>query len=225
MKNLLLVLMIAVSCLAATAQTKFNGTVTFAVDYKGDMVDMLRSMMPNKQVYHYLEGNFRMETSGGLANGQGDVLYLLKEDKTYLINSSGKKAQVMQGSKAAQNKDTDISVSELDEKISLLGYVCDKYKVVVKTKEGEITQYIWATKEIEPVKPKSSDNVSGLSAITNKIKGMPLKIEMEFEQGGMSFTMISTATAIDETRPNKNLFVIPSDYTIEDFDAKKSLTR
>jgi hypothetical protein len=96
---------------------------------------------------------------------------------------------------------------------------------VVKTKEGEITQYIWATKEIEPVKPKSSDNVGGMAAITNKIKGMPLKIEMEFEQGGMSFTMITTATAIDDTKPNKDLFVIPSNYTIEAFDPKKSLNR
>ncbi len=221
MKKIMVVLAVMIMSTVAFAQAPFNGTVTFAVDLKGDMVEMLKGMMPNKQVYYYSEGNFRMETSGGVAGGQGDVLYVAKDDKTYILNSSRKKAQEMTSSEGDKTTDGDVVVTETGEKADILGYSCDKYKVVIKTKEGEMVQYIWATKALQPVKPKGAESVTALSGITDKIKGMPLKIQLEINQMGMSFTMITTATKIDNTKPSADLFVVPADYTVEAFDPKK----
>lgn len=221
MKKLLVVFAVMIVGTATFAQTTFNGTVTFAVELKGDMVDMLKSMMPNKQIYYYSDGNFRMETSGGMASGQGDVLYQAKTGKTYILNTVRKRAQEMtnDGSDAAKN--SDVQVTETGETADILGYKCDKYKVVIKTKDGEMVQYIWATKELQPVKPKDASNIEAISAITDKIKGMPLKIEMEISQMGLSFSMITTATNIENKKPSADLFVIPPDYTVEAFDPKK----
>ncbi len=221
MKNLLIVLAVLITSTVAFAQAPFNGTVTFDVELKGDMVDMFKSMMPNKQIYYYSEGDFRMETIGGLASGQGDVLYQAKNNKTYILNSARKTAQEMQNEEGDKTDDSDVVVTETGETAEILGYSCDKYKVVIKTKDGEMVQYIWATKALQPVKPKGAENIKGMSAITEKIKGMPLKIQLEIDQMGMSFTMITTATNIDKSKPKGSLFDIPSDYTIEAFDPNK----
>lgn len=221
MKKLLVVLAVMMVGSLSYAQTTFNGTVTFAVELKGDMVDMLKSIMPNKQIYYYSEGNFRMESVGGLSSGQGDVLFQAKTGKTYILNTMRKKAQEMTNDESDTAKETDVQVTETGETTDILGYKCHKYKVVIKTKDGEMVQYIWATKELEPVKPKGASNIDAISAITDKIKGMPLKIEMEISQMGMSFSMITTATNIDNKKPSADLFVIPSDYTVEAFDPKK----
>lgn len=221
MKKLLVVLAVMMVGTYTFAQTTFNGTVTFSVELKGDMVDMLKSMMPNKQVYHYSEGNFRMETLGGMASGQGDILYQAKNDKTYILNTARKKAQEMTNGQSETTKDADVTVTETGETEVILGYKCDKYKVVIKTKDGEMVQYIWATKDLQPVKPKNASNIEAMSAITDKIKGMPLKIQLEINQMGLSFLMVTTATNIDNKKPSDDLFVIPSDYTVEAFDPKK----
>lgn len=221
MKNLLIVLAIMLVGTVTHAQAPFNGTVTFAVELKGDMVEMFKSVMPNKQVYYYSEGNFRMETSGGMASGQGDVLYQAKTDKTYILNTVRKKAQEMTTEESDAAKGADVQVTETGETAEILGYKCDKYKVVIKTKDGEMVQYIWATKALQPVKPKGGGNVEAITAITDKVKGMPLKIQLEMNQMGMSFSMVSTATKIDTKKPSADLFVIPSDYTVEVFDPNK----
>lgn len=220
MKKLIVVLIVAISSLTAMAQAKFNGVVTFKIDYKGEMVQAFGSMMPNKQIYYYNEGNFKMETTGGMASGQGDVLYLAKEDKTYLINKPAKKAQEMPTEEEGTEKDTDVTVTDLKETATILGYTCDKYKVVIKTKDGEMTQYLWATKALAPLKPKSASGSKLITGITDKVKGMPLKMEIEISQSGMSFTMIMTATDIKEGNPGKDIFTIPADYTVEAFDPK-----
>lgn len=219
MKSAFLILSVVFVSTFAGAQTKFNGSVFFDVDYKGDMVDMLRSMLPNKQVYHYSEGNFRMETKGGMASGQGDILYIDKTHKTYVMNSSSKKAQEMP-QKEAEDNEANVTVTETGETATILGYTCDKYKVVVKMDDAELTQYVWATKALEPVKPKNANSMGAMASITSKIKGMPLKIQMEIEQMGLSFSMIMTATSLDNKNPSKDLFVIPGDYTVEPFNPK-----
>ncbi len=221
MKKLFVVMMVALASLSAVAQSKFNGTVKYAIDYKGDMVEMLRGMMPNTQVFHYLDGNFRMEMHGGMAGGQSDVLYTTTDGKTYLLNSTSRKAQLLPAN--SKQDDAAVIVTETGEKATILGYECNKYKIVMTDGDNQVIQYVWATKAIEPVKPKAANNPYTAS-LGGKIKGMPLKTEMQINQGGISFTMIMTATSIDDEKPQKDLFVIPSDYTVEDFNIK-SLTR
>lgn len=225
MKNLMIVLLVVFISTVASAQAKFNGTVNFDVDFKGDMVDMLKGMLPNKQVYKYSDGNFRLETKGGMASGQGDILYLDKSGKTYIMNSSSKKAQEMSNASDTTKDDSNVVVTETGETATILGYTCEKYKVVIKSDDAEMVQYIWATKALEPVKPKGVSNVSALASITSKVKGLPLKVQMEIEQMGMSFSMIMTATKLDASAPDKNLFIIPSDYTIEPFNARTMMGR
>jgi hypothetical protein len=224
MKSAFLVLSVVFMSTFVSAQSKFNGSVSFDVDYKGDMVDMLRGMLPNKQVYHYSDGNFRMETKGGMASGQGDILYIDKTEKTYVMNSNSKKAQEMPQKDAAET-DANVTVTETGETATILAYTCDKYKVVVKMDDTELTQYVWATKALEPVKPKNANSMGAMASITSKIKGMPLKIQMEIEQMGLSFSMIMTATSLDDKAPSKDLFVIPGDYTVEPFNPKSLIGR
>ncbi|CAN5435401.1 hypothetical protein BH09BAC1_BH09BAC1_30980 [soil metagenome] len=217
MRKLLLVLIIVMTGLTAFAQNKFNGTVNFNIEYKGDNVGMFASMLPNKQVYSYSEGNFKLEMTGGMASGQANVLHQAKEGKTYIVNTSAKKAQEMEPSKTEKN--TKVSITETGEKADILGYACDKYKVEIQTDKGSITQYIYATKALQPVVPKNVANLEGMAAFTDKIKGLPLKIEMQLNQGGINISMIMTATSIKEGDPG-NIFTIPADYTVEPFDAK-----
>ncbi len=217
MKKLLIVLIITMIGAAAIAQTKFNGTVSFNVEYKGDGVAAFASMLPNKQLYHYGNGNFKMETTGGMMGGQADVLYLAKENKTYVISVPSKKAQEIS---ASDDKKSNITITETGEKVDILGYSCDKYKVVIVSEQGTMTQYIWAAKALQPIMPKNVDNMEALAAFTDKIKGLPLKIELEVKQNGMGFTMVMTATNIKEGDPG-SIFAIPAGYTVEAFDPKK----
>lgn len=219
MKKYFLICTLALIGLTTLAQGKFNGTVNYEISYKGEQVEMLSFMMPNKQVYHYLDGNFRMETLGGVASGQGDLLYLAKTDKTYLISDSDKKAQEMpENDDDATTKDKmEVTVTKTNETATVLDYTCTKYKVIIKTNDGEITQYIWATTQLTPVKPKNVGKMGAMAAIFEGVEGMPLKVEMELNQMGLKFSMVLTATNIIKNAPDKSMFVIPAGYTVEPY--------
>ena len=89
----------------------------------------------------------------------------------------------------------------------------------------EAIQYVWATKELKPTMPKNGGKVKGVYGISEKIDGMPLKVELQIDQAGMGMTITMTATKVNTDKPSKDLFEIPAGYTVEAFDPSKLMGR
>lgn len=223
MKKILLMLTITLSTLMlVNAQEKFNGTVHYNLDYMGSGIEAFKGMLPNGYTFKFLNGDMLMRMEGGMAAAMmGDIVHLGKKGETYMLKPADKKALKMASDGKDSNAGSDTKVEDTGETETIAGHKCKKYKVTV-TKDGEnLTNYIWATKDIDVVKPKKTGGMgSGGSLFVEQIDGYPLKVQVTSNMAGMSFTMTMTADKLDNTAPSKDLFVIPSDYKVEDFDPK-----
>lgn len=223
-KSLMVLVCTTIITVTAFAQN-FEGTMTFGLDYLGSGISAYKAMLPDGYTYNFKGGDLRFSMNGGMAAAMmGDFVYKGKEEKTYMLKPSEKKAYIIdnEAKKAAADQKPDIKVEKTGEKADVLGYNCDKYKVVVSTKDGELTQFIWATTDIKYQKPKKSGALgAGSSLFVDGVDGFPLKMQMAMEMAGMSVTMVMEATKIDKTTPDKALFDIPSDYKQEPLDLTK----
>lgn len=221
MKKLLLMLTIAFgSLMLVNAQEKFNGTVHYKLDYMGSGIEAFKGMLPNGYTFKFLNGDMLMRMEGGMAAAMmGDIVHQGKKGETYMLKPSDKKALKMASDDSKATADP--KVEDTGETETIAGHKCKKYKVTI-TKDGEsLINYIWATKDIDVVKPKKASGMgSGGSLFVEQIDGYPLKVQVTSNMAGMSFTMTMTADKLDDTAPSKDLFIIPSDYKIEDFDPK-----
>ena len=223
MKKLMLMLTIVIgSLMVVNAQDKFNGTVHYKLDYMGSGIEAFKGMLPNGYTFKFLNGDMLMRMEGGMAAAMmGDIIHQGKKGDTYMLKPADKKALKMTSDKADDKASSDVKVDDTGETETIAGHKCKKYKVTIN-KDGEtITNYIWATEDINVAKPKKASGMgSGGSLFVEEVKGYPLKVQVTSNMAGMSFTMTMTADKLDDTAPSKDLFVIPTDYKVEDFDPK-----
>lgn len=223
MKKIFLMLTIALSSiLLANAQEKFNGTVHYNLDYMGSGIEAFKGMLPSGYTFKFLNGDMLMRMEGGMAAAMmGDIVHLGQKGETYMLKPSDKKALRMASDENNATSNSDTKVEDTGETETIAGHKCKKYKVTIN-KDGEsIINYIWATKDLDVVKPKKASGMgSGGSLFVDQIDGYPLKVQVTSNMAGMSFTMTMTADKLDNTAPSKDLFIIPSDYKVEDFDPK-----
>lgn len=223
MKKIMILMAIVFSTLmAVNAQEKFNGTVHYELDYMGSGIEAFKGMLPNGYTFKFLNGDMLMRMEGGMAASMmGDIVHLGKKGETYMLKPSEKKALKMKSDGGEEKNSSGVSVSTTGETETIAGYKCTKYKLTTTVNGEAVTNYIWATDELKVQKPKKASGMgSGGSLFVDEIQGYPLKVQVTSNMAGMSFTMTMTADKLDNTAPSKDLFVIPSDYKVEDFNPK-----
>lgn len=211
-------------CLLATLSAGYSqeGMVSFRLKITGEMADLLGPMMPNKMTVRYKGGDTRVSMEGGLAASMmGDILYISSEDKAYMLKDKEKTAYKMPDNKPSELENASPEITLLgDETIN--GYACKKYRVVIKTdKEGSIDQMLWATTDIKMPKPKKTTTAgSGAGLFVPEIEGFPVKVEQSLKQAGINMTQIIELEKYEESSQEPNLFRVPENFKIKDFDPK-----
>src|SRR5687767_13114288 len=142
MKKLFLALTLSAP-LVLSAQS-FEGVIRFSMEYKGDNAAQLTQMAPSANVVTIKGNNAKVVMEGGMmASMIGDVVNKGDEKTTYFIQSSSKTVYKVKSEEADKGDDgSDAVVTKENSTAKILGYTCQKYKVV--TKSG--TNYVWATK-------------------------------------------------------------------------------
>lgn len=206
------------------AQKKFEGKIKFETKYMGEGADQMAAFAPTGTTYYFRGSDLRLEMEGGMAAAMmGAILVKGDEEQAYMLKDSEKKALRMKSDEDDEEEEEEDEdevkpeITKEDEVITIQGHKCQKYKVVMTMDENEVTQYLWVTKDIKISRPKGAKN-NGNGMFVDGIDGFPLKKMTTMDMMGMSITTIETAVEIDDSKPTKSLFEIPSDYEVEDFD-------
>lgn len=197
----------------------FDGKISYDIEYSGEKADMMSSMAPSSYKYLVRGSNMRVKTDGGMASAMaGDVLVHGNKGESYMLQKDEKKA--LRFTNASSNNDSEAEVEELDATKDILGYQCSKYKITNKTEQGEVTQFMWVTSDLQI---DIDEDVQTSGAANNlameKVDGLPLEIKSNIPMASMKMTM--TASDINWEKIEKSQFRIPDDYEIEELDKEK----
>lgn len=200
----------------ASAQVT-EGDVKYALTYAGKDVEQFKAMMPTATHIYFKGEDSKVITEGGMPMAQlGDVIVKGGEKMTYIVNHTNKTVNKFKNEEPKENNGKKPTVTKEDGTAKILGYNCQKYKVTMNSeKGGEMITYIWATKEIQ-VKRAGNEQLGAGKYMYEGVEGYPLKMEMNFGQTGMSFTMTMTATSVNLGSVPAGTFDIPADYKMEE---------
>lgn len=170
--------------------------------------DMMSNMMPKGMIVKLKDGNSLVTMDGGMTSG--DFLHtadksvrLDRENKTYSVMPTG-------DGKGTENHEQP-TVTKTSETMKILGYTCTKY-IVIMTEHGQtVTTNMWTTTEIKGIDMKAMAKQRmgrGQSMFSDKVDGVPLKIESSMKDGNM----IMEVTEFKRESLNAADFIIPADY-------------
>lgn len=186
----------------------FEGVIKFTMEYKGDQAAMLAKTLPSANVITLKGSNSKVVMEGGIMSAMiGDVVSKGDEKTTYFIQSAQKTVYKVKSDELKSDKDDGATVTKESSTATILGYKCQKYKVV--TEKG--TNYVWATKEINV----SSADFRGKISYKG-IDGVIMKQELNITDKGVTYTIIMTMVAFDTKAVNDSEFTIPADYTVKE---------
>lgn len=226
MKRITLLLSLFLMAFAAVnAQKSFEGTLEYDMKLMGEGADQVSAFMPTKQIMQFGNGNMTLEMEGGMmAAMMGKVLVQSKENKVFMIKDAEQTAiELVQEDEAEEEEDGPApEITELDETITIEGYECKKFKVVMDSDAGPVTQYLWVTKDIKLDMPnKKRDGIGNNPLSVDGIEGIPLKIMSTMDMGGMEMTSIMTASKVEAEKFGKDTFKVPKGYDIEKKSAQE----
>jgi hypothetical protein len=168
----------------------------------------LKNLIPTHMTIYFKEHSYRVKSEGSSNPLLGDILFLKKENKRYLINSSQKTYSELPEEKNTSGQNKQYIPKATSEYQTVLGYKCRKYEVV----EKDLKQYIWATKEIAGIGSSSLADLTNSAQTAeidlSKIEGFPLKIEVFSPELNMTMTALS----FDTNKVAAEHFVIPGTY-------------
>lgn len=222
MKITFLFLALILGSFGAIAQDPFEGKVTYDYSYDGEGIEQYSMFLQTGTVYYFKGKDVRFEMIGGMSAMLGATLMDGDEGKIYLISDLQKKAYIMDED-TSSNRSIDaannIIVTDENTEEKILDYNCRKYKIQDKT-DGTIV-YVWLTTELDFVNPEEFGGASA-GLFFPGVKGVMLKMESEMDMGdGNSFTATQVVKEISPGPQDANLFSVPADYSVEDFDQSK----
>lgn len=215
-KNLLLIITLLISC-SLSGQEYFEGTMTFSVDFKGEMAEMLRQNEPNTKLTMHLK--------------DGDYIVLLQEGrypKTFLfVADSNYEYSVDQNNRAAYRyslhndmnmethqleRDVDLEAQPTGERVQVNGITCDVYRL----RKPEAVFFYSVSEEFrvdrsrypDPCRSKASFLVPGLEG------RIPLKTVKKTE----GLTVTTTLTGVKQREFNPGQFRIPRGFLVKKRD-------
>lgn len=218
--SFLLLLSLLFFVTTSQAQKDFEGKITFSMEYEGAMASQMAAMAPSSMIYQVKGVDTRFEMKGGMmASALGIVIAKSNEKMMYMIKDSEKKAYKMPMEKDAETT-TKPTVTKEDEVVEILGYKCQKYKVVSLAQGQDITQYIWAAKDIKVSKPQGGGQAAGGNLHIEGVEGFPLKTIAIATVMGMEITTNTTAIEVSTKKLKKTDFTVPKGYKIEETTMK-----
>ncbi len=187
----------------------FEGVIKYSMEYKGDQAAMLQKTAPSANVITVKGKNAKVVMEGGIYGAMiGDIINIGDENTTYFVQASQKTAYKVKSDEVKDDdKSEDATVTKESGTATILGYKCQKYKVV--TKQG--TNYVWATKEIDANMAEFKGKV-----VYKGVEGMVMKQEMNMTEQGMTYTVVMTMVSFDKKSVSDKEFQIPTDYTIKE---------
>jgi uncharacterized protein Usg len=203
--------------MAATAQN-FEGILKYDLKYSGEAVAQFASMMPSSYTMKLKGAKSRFSIQGGMvAAFMGDVISYSDKEQAFILMPQQKtayKVSTKDAEKTAKEKEIKPVVTNTGVTEKINGYNCTKYKVTIKTDDGEVTSYIWASTDLAVKFPKAAMQ-NALSSYEG-INGFPVKIEQNMSQMGISFTMNILLAEAKEMKIADSEFVVPSEYKVEE---------
>ncbi|MCG8574364.1 MAG: DUF4412 domain-containing protein [Flavobacteriales bacterium] len=236
MKKLITLLFLGLFATLVNAQDNFEGKIKYEMEYSGEDIEGLVSMMPAAYVYEFSEYGFKFTVEGGMmammmgtmmTNAEEEVLYILKENEkmAYKIDTS----EDEEDDSEDDMEEIPVIVKE-DEVLEIAGYECQKYSLTSKEQqlndagvmeEVETTVYVWVTDELSVGTDVDGEEISMGNIFLQGVKGFPLKVETTMIMGEGKTVMIQTAVLVEEKKYSKSDFEVPSDYTVEETTIEK----
>lgn len=210
MKQLFAACLALAIALPTLAQKKFEGTITFGLEYKDLPAEMamMEAMLPDEMTTRIKGDKSRLEQSLGMGMSQVTITDSKKESGTLLLDMMGKKIAVEMSKAELEKMDKGGDdkkkpefkyVDGADKKIA--GYNCKKALVTV---EGAGEMEVYYTDEIPA---SASKHYEGLN-------GFPLEYTINAGQ----FKMKMTAKEVKSEKVDAALFIVPSGYEKMTFD-------
>lgn len=187
------------------AQKPLEGYINYSFKVLGDGAETIESMMPSSMELYSSKKSIMVKINGGLmGNMMGDMIttakgsYMVKHDEKTVYNMG-------KGEKKADS----VNVVKEDEKITIAGLECQKYKVTKTDAKGEQTSYVWINSDYKfPV-------TGGKGAENMGVPGVPgIALKIMTSQGG--FTVVISALEFKTGKQDKKYFTIPKGYAKKD---------
>ena len=220
MRVFIVILLLSFIELNVLAQKPFQGIIRYEMAISGTQAEHMKGMMGGgKHVWMYKGENTRQEQEmmgmkiTNITDSKNGLMYVLKNDAKVAYKMDRNKAKP----KADEGKEPP--VEKLDEVLEIQGYKCQKYKIIAQSSMGEQQIYVWATKELKMPSTKDTSLPKDEGLHFKGIDGMPLKSVMDMMNGAIKITL--TAVEVKVEKLDDELFKIPKDYKIEDFDPMK----
>ncbi|MCB0622098.1 MAG: DUF4412 domain-containing protein, partial [Saprospiraceae bacterium] len=204
-------------------QSEFQGTVDYKFEINGEGAEFMALMMPQKMVVKYGKKSMMTYFVGGMmeamvgkivVDGQHDEVFIVKEDEETVYMMGPEDLE------EGQEVSTPKEVVKEKETETIMGYKCQKYKVVLAGEEGaEQVQYIWTTEKLKAPNFKAGSagkfNMMG-NLPEGAVPGFPLKVTT-LADPSMDITVTMVASMIDEQSIPKEEFYRPKDYEVKEF--------
>lgn len=217
-KSVIYLFLFLFAVVSAGAQKTFQGTVTYTYEVKGDNAEMMKSMMPQSMIIKYGDESMMTEMKGGMmASMMGKIIVNGKAGEAFVVQDAQKSIYVMKLDEQQAEQTNVKEVSKMDEQKEILGYDCQRYKMIMTQNGQEMTQYMWVTEELKApeIKAPGLQQMGGAMA-SGKIPGFPMSTEVTIP--GMNATMIMTVSDLNFDKVPANTFDRPEDYTVKDFE-------
>lgn len=209
MKNLFTVLLTLCLFVPAIAQ-KSEGKIKYDFKMTGEGMEQMAAFMPQSMEIIFSKKGVVTRIKGGMMETMmGDIL--VNKEGSYMIKHGEKTVYDMSDATEGQEEEPKPAIEKEDEVIEILGYKCQKYKVISESEVGEVVTYVWVTDEIEIPKQKTGMS-SNLTA--GNLPGIALKTMSTT----MGMTTVLAATEVSTDKQDKAQFEIPKGYTKEKFD-------
>jgi hypothetical protein len=219
MKKITALIIILMLSTSVFSQSTFQGTITFKAKISGEGTEVMQSMIPHTYSFDIKGTQIIMRIEGGMmALMMSKILMDNKTNEIFLINDGEKTIYRIKSDNPAQSEGfSEPQVEDMKSRENILGYPCDKYKIITKTQFSTLEQIVWISKDIRIDIPYSQ-NAPGVSNFSIKgVDGFPLKMQVHTDYSGMPFTMSMEAVEILKKDFPKDYFEMPSGYQIKDF--------
>lgn len=213
MKKVLIALVLTFAVSTSFAQKLFEGHIKYKFQISGEGAESMEAFMPTSmELFVSKKGMVTKMNGGMMAAMMGNII--VNDNGAYILQDAEKKALEIdkeEMEKEAAEAEEPV-IEKLKETEKIQGYKCQKYKTTTKDESGaEVVSFMWVCSDYKMPEFKSPTS----SNVTVKgVEGMVLKTSSET----MGFTVTLLAEEIDTKAPDKAMFSVPSDYTVEKFD-------
>ncbi|MBL7852205.1 MAG: DUF4412 domain-containing protein [Cyclobacteriaceae bacterium] len=141
-------------------------------------------MMPKGMILKVKGANMITIMEGGMANGM-EMLFAEGQPPMRINREAKTFSKMPEGS---SGETPEVSVTRAPETAKILGYTCQKYIVEMTSQGQTMKQVMWTTTEIKDLDMKALSrqrSAQGQPMFSEKVQGVPLKIEVASPQGNM----------------------------------------